>query len=780
MNRMKAPTAIVLTFLLLSFVFPVHAQKPRPRPKAGPKPVVTPTLTIDNLLSTDCYKIYVEVRNVGQLLSSTSVSELLEPVMKLAAPPKEFRTAVKWLMSHSEPVMTSRLVLATWPTAKNVPDVLMAIEFDNPDEAAKFEPLLNEFLPKVLPPTVSESSAGPMAEGSSKNENSPKPPTPAEPKPSFVISRSGSLVFVTNTPLTLKKLKPANSKPLAEDQNFRMAHDRFSSEPIFVFLNMKAIEKEEEENRERAIEEQKRQEKTQAENQAKNQSEETDEPPPPEVFPPKVATTTTVLVDGPQPAATPIESVEQPKEDPMGLALMQLAGAFFSGSGESKWPEAIGFGANLDAASLDVRALMINQSAEKTVAIPFFPVLISGPSIVPESPNILPADTELFVVMSLDLPQIYAALSKPPSLPVVGRASPNFVADETTLPSPFAIFENKLGLKFQNDVLPLIGNEVVFSMPVAVTDLAPPSPQPTSESNPKPGDGPAKPTGPSPVVAISLRDKEGMRILLPKIIDRLAFNGAGGLAQTEKREDTEIVSYANILSYAFIGNFLIGSPDVRAVRHVVDAYLKHETLASDSNFKNFTRWQPRQLQGQVYVSPALMESYKTWASEPNTLISEQTREILTRLSVMAEPVTYSLSNEGLGPLHQLRVPKNLVLMAIAGILGETNPPPMISNERNTIGALHIIANAQSTIRTEKGTYATLDELVAQDRINREALENNGYKVYLTVTGNGFEVVAVPVEYGKTGKMSYFINESQVVRAGDHGGGPATVADKPIQ
>ncbi len=31
-------------------------------------------------------------------------------------------------------------------------------------------------------------------------------------------------------------------------------------------------------------------------------------------------------------------------------------------------------------------------------------------------------------------------------------------------------------------------------------------------------------------------------------------------------------------------------------------------LASDSHFKNSTRWQPRQVLGQVYVAPGLVET----------------------------------------------------------------------------------------------------------------------------------------------------------------------------
>src|SRR3954451_5416639 len=136
-----------------------------------------------------------------------------------------------------------------------------------------------------------------------------------------------------------------------------------------------------------------------------------------------------------------------------------------------------------------------------------------------------------------------------------------------------------------------------------------------------------------------------MSTLLPKIIDSIGFKGASALGQTEKTDDTELVSYGNMLAYAFIENFLIISADPATTRHVVDSYLKHETLSSDTQFKNYTRWQPRQVQAQVYVSPTLMDHYKSWANQPSPLISDQTREILARLSLVGQPITYSLSND---------------------------------------------------------------------------------------------------------------------------------------
>lgn len=79
----------------------------------------------------------------------------------------------------------------------------------------------------------------------------------------------------------------------------------------------------------------------------------------------------------------------------------------------------------------------------------------------------------------------------------------------------------------------------------------------------------------------------------------------------------------------------------------------------------------------------------------------------------------------------------------------------------------------------EGRYASLEELLSESLIPRELIENHGYRTALIVSGNNFEATAVPIDYGTTGRLSYFIDESGVLRAGDHGGGAATVADQPV-
>jgi hypothetical protein len=353
--------------------------------------------------------------------------------------------------------------------------------------------------------------------------------------------------------------------------------------------------------------------------------------------------------------------------------------------------------------------------------------------------------------------------------------------------SPFAVYEKKLGLKIKEDVLPLFGNEVALSMPFKALGLS--APQPTVSPSPQPkGDGSSpvsmepEPSTPQPVIAISLKDKEAVRLLIPKVIDAIGFKGASQLAQVEKRDDTELVTYAGAVSYAFIGNFLIASADAKAVRNVVDSYLNQETLAGNTSFRDSTRWQPRQVLGQVYVSPALMEGYSRFSRDLNLVATDALRDFLTRISPAAEPVTFAISNEGLGPLYELHLPKNLVLLLVAGFASENNVPPLERNEAIAQSALRTIHSAEATYQATKGEghYGTLDQLLEQNLVYKDFLQQHGYKIELTASGSRFEATAVPQEYGKTGRLSFFTDETGVLRSGDHGGGAATVADKPVQ
>jgi len=175
MKLFTLPTSILLSLIFASSlaVSAVAQQKrqtpakPQPQkitpapatPTPPPTPAPTPAPTLDTLLTVDSYRIYAEVRSVGQVIRSNSINEILEPILKLAGPPREFRNVVKWLNRHADEVMTSRMLVAVSSTGNGLPGTLVAIEFASPEDATKFRQHLNEFLPNVLPPPVSNTNA---------------------------------------------------------------------------------------------------------------------------------------------------------------------------------------------------------------------------------------------------------------------------------------------------------------------------------------------------------------------------------------------------------------------------------------------------------------------------------------------------------------------------------------------------------------------------------------------------------------------------------------------
>src|ERR1051325_2363959 len=252
MKSLKCFLPLVCLFSIFFLPPAALGQQRRQQPRPNVKPTAAEQITFDTLLGTDRYKIYAEARSVGQLIRSNSVNELLEPVMKLAGAPHELRKFSKWIDAHSEDVMTSRILLATWPIAPNLPDAVFAIEFDSSEEASKFLPQLNTFLPKVLPPQPAPSPS----------PNDQKPPGKSEDaapvKSSFFLKQMGSLIIISSGPINLKDLRPSASKLLADQPSFRVARNRFTSEQIFVYVDVNSIEKEDEERRNYEEDEKKR------------------------------------------------------------------------------------------------------------------------------------------------------------------------------------------------------------------------------------------------------------------------------------------------------------------------------------------------------------------------------------------------------------------------------------------------------------------------------------------------------------------------------------------
>jgi hypothetical protein len=123
------------------------------------------------------------------------------------------------------------------------------------------------------------------------------------------------------------------------------------------------------------------------------------------------------------------------------------------------------------------------------------------------------------------------------------------------------------------------------------------------------------------------------------------------------------------------------------------------------------------------------------------------------------------------------------------LIGTTAPPiepgieklpaaNVAAREGLLLDQLTMLKRVEDLRMATKGGYGTLPEVVADGGLNISP-QQLGYTIDVTVAGNGYQVVAVPVEYGPKGRRSFFMDESGVVRGADHQGGAATVADPPV-
>jgi hypothetical protein len=799
-NEHQLTFAIALLGMVAFLASSVIAQQRRgtPAKRSATRQAAQPAPTFDSLLAADSYRIYGEVRGVGGLIRSPAIKDLLDPIFKLTfgGPPKEFKATLKWLNAHSDVLAGSRMMVAAWPVRPKLPTVLIAIEFSSAEEAQKFEPELRGFIPTLIPPTPAPTpGASPAPASSNTDSASIGRPQDAPSPPPYQIKQAGSLILMSDQPFAFRDLAPRGSKLIAEDQNFAMARNRFASEAVFLYVDVKSIEKQERENLQKAEEEARAIAESEAANPTKEESKATVELTTP--IPDEVVTELPPVVE-PDPStqltAGPTQTTESsPEPNPMDFAFMSLYGILFGG--QPKWPEAVGAAIAFEGDSYVVRTLIVNSDENKNIGIPFMPQFISGPPLVPAASGVLPADVELFVTVSLDYQQIYQGMLK--ALIDSQEAARKFAAQNPNMPgtspapqpdSPFAYLEKQLGINIKDDLLPLLGNEIAVAMPrtTAAADASKAGPSPSPTPNPELGtpsnNSPSKTVAPDiePIIAIAIKDKEAVKRLIPRMIETAGMKGANLFAQTERRGDAEIISYAGIFAYAFIGDFLVVSPNAASTRRVVDMYLEHQTLSSDSHFRNSTRWQPRQVVGQVYIGPDMIERYNP-INGPGAPVNERMREFLSQLNPVIEPVTYALSNDGLGPFHELHLPKSLLVLFSASIASAADESPLLTNESIARSLLQTVASAEATFQSTKGDgrFGTLEELLTEGLISKDLLEKYGYKIDVAVSSNRFEAIATPVEYGRTGRISFFVDQSGVLRGGDHAGGAATLADKPV-
>lgn len=108
--------------------------------------------------------------------------------------------------------------------------------------------------------------------------------------------------------------------------------------------------------------------------------------------------------------------------------------------------------------------------------------------------------------------------------------------------------------------------------------------------------------------------------------------------------------------------------------------------------------------------------------------------------------------------------------------------PQVTASDEMVARVRLIAIAKAEAQYQfeaDGEYGTLEQLIQKGLIaDASKGQIARYKFEVTLRPHGFDATAVPEKYGVTGDRSFFIDETNTIRAADKHGEKATAKDPP--
>lgn len=770
--------------------------------------------TFEEMVGADTYGAYVELRRVGTLAQANELKTALAGLKLFGdADTKPVSDLIEFVTANYEPLAEARFVLLFMAARPRVPVVVTAVEFPSAQDAAAFEPKYRQFADEQLKVYRTKyDPPKPSAERRTTRRGGRALPKPEAKQTQFdyTLKRVGRVLISAEKGLSLKRLRGEEFAPaLADSARFQNARTRFSSDSLFVYVDtgvtMHGFSRMGQEAEAGGVDDG-------SPGRAVVVTRDMSEQEIAVIAPTSTATLEAAAV--PVEAATP-ESVEGEEGDEEELTEEQrklLAAAEAEAEAANKpseeqvavngmgglmrslWggmpriPGAFALGARLDNGAVVLRLAVENTSDGKVSIIPFLPNFVAGPPVTAAAAEVAPADADIFFTTSLDWEQIYistiGSASLSPTLMMTGSRIDDDggrLAEGESKPlkpeETIAVVEKLFGFKFKEDLIPALGNEIGFSMPFNSNDLGL---GPSRRRMPKMEEK-EKESEAGVVVIISLNDPEKIRKILPRVLTALGFVPLGGQpSQSEWREGFEINSAGGFV-YSIIDRFLVVGENAAAVRHVADSYAARRTLASTDSYRDATAWQAPQKIVQAFVSETLM---RATVEETKRRSGESTdplvRTLLDQLQAPPESASFETTNEGDAVVHELRVPVSMIQTYALALAVGARDAPVLYAESSAMSVLYELSMAESRYKEEKkGRYGTLEELVAEKILDKSFAENSSYQIEVNASGEKFDATATPREYGKHGRLSFFIDESGTLRAADHKGKPADASDPPV-
>ncbi len=790
-----------------------RTQTPARTPTASPTPAqqtqtrrAEPDLPVEEMLAEDSYTAYVELRRVGMLSRAEELRSAVASLRLVGGEEvKPVADLYNFVSDNAEALGESRVVVAFLPARAEVPQALMGVELETPEAAAAFEPKLRRMLGQEVP-QVKKAVAGaapepvvvPKPEANERTRAAAKPPAP-----DFALRRVGRWLLAADSPFTLKRLRGDEDRPrLADSTRFQSIRARFASDSLFVYVDTNVAQQGWALQMRKASEAQTQPEAQNevaviapvtAETQPAAVPSETPEPtgqteemsPPSEVNAEESAAVVEAEKPNPESDEKPEEPPKPSEEEAAVLGMGRVLSSLWGGA--PRIPGALALGARLDGGALAVR-LAVENTPDGTISIvPFLPNLVSGPPVTGETASVAPADTELFFAGSLDWTQIYNSTVGAASVNTSGfltgvtigeLAGESKAERQPSVDETIAAVEKLFGFKFKEDLLPSLGNEVAVSVPLSSGSFRLAGLPQVSE-----GKKEEREAEPGFLYLATLNNPDRIREILPRALVAFGFASLDTPQQTEKRKgfDIHTLGAGDGFSYTIINNFLVAG-ELKAVRHCIDSFDSRQTLAASNAYRDAVAWQARQKLVHLYLSDSIFKStFEETKKRSGGSTDPVVRLLLAQLEAAeTAPASYEATNEGDVVVHEARFPVSLVRTYALSLAVSAKDYPVLMNESLAVYTLNRIAGAQSAYKDDRkrGRYATMEELVAEELLEKTFLDNSEYKFEWEVAADSFEVSATPKSYGKTGRRSFFIDQSGTVRAADHKGQPAK-SDDPV-
>jgi hypothetical protein len=765
--------------------------------------------TLEEMVGADTYGAYVELRRLGTVAQTNELKTAVAGMKLIGdAETKPVTDLVEFVSENYELLAETRAVVLFMAARPRVPEALLALEFPTAQDAAAFEPKYRQFAEAQLKAYVSAKGPKDSTERHTpERTHVQKPEAKKAAAPDYTIKRVGRLIISSEGALSFKRLRGEESAPaLADSTRFQSARTRFASDSLFVYVDTGVT-----------IQGFTRLSQTEGSQDGAKQGTVTitrettgtavtvavpessgvgvGSGPPPEPTPEEISTSEEDGGEGEAEGAVARPStieVVKPSEEQAAVAGMDNVMRSLWG-GMPRIPGAFALGVRLDGGTLALRLAVENSPDGHINVLPFYPNFIAGPPVTAEAAEVAPADADIFFTTSLDWEQLYTSTLGTASLGPLGSYSvaggmrgeaggPTTEDADVVKPPPpdkaVAAIEKLFGFKFKEDLIPSLGNEIAFSMPLDANDLGL---MPGRRRSRKKKDE-EKESEAGPVVIIALNDAEKVQKILPRVLVALGAVPFGDrAAQTERREGFDIHSSGG-LAYTFINRFLVMGEEVKAVRHVVDSYAARRTLAATDSYRDSTGWQAPQKLVQAFVSDALMRSTVEETKRRSGASTDPlVRTLLAQLEMPPESASFETTNEGDSVVHEMRVPVSMLQAYTLALTVGARDAPVLSGETMASYTLEEIQNAEETFKDEKKKerFGTLEELVAEKILDKSFAEHMGYRIELNASGDKFDATATPKEYGKSGRLSFFLDETGTMRAADHKGKPADASDPPV-